>query len=102
MHFQISGNLLILAKKFINLYTFQVKTHDISKLKFIDFEELPLLIELSFNPTQVAFCENYIACMNKDSMHLFKISQTVARESANETNTNNDNEYNFICKYSAN
>ncbi|XP_018568137.1 uncharacterized protein LOC108908554 [Anoplophora glabripennis] len=93
---QISGNLLILAKKIINLYAFQVRTHDISKLKFIDFEELPLMIEVSFNPTQVALCENYIACINRDSMHLFKISQFNSRESTNESSTNNDNEFNFI------
>ncbi|KAJ8917277.1 hypothetical protein NQ315_002294 [Exocentrus adspersus] len=93
---QISGNLLILANKIVNVYAFQVRTHDISKLKFIDFKELPLSIELAFAPIQVEFCENYIACINKDSMHLFKILQSNSKESTNDSGTSNDNEFNFI------
>lgn len=57
------------------IYKFLVKTHDISKLKFIDFEEMSLILELSFKPTQIEICENYIACMNTSSLHLFTISQ---------------------------
>ncbi|KAJ8953684.1 hypothetical protein NQ314_007292 [Rhamnusium bicolor] len=97
---QISGNLLILSNKIINLYTFQIRTHDISKLRFIDFEELPLMIEVSFSPLQVAMSENYIACINKDSMHLFKVSQSTSRESVNELNASGENDFNFI--YSSN
>ncbi|XP_044260158.1 Hermansky-Pudlak syndrome 3 protein homolog [Tribolium madens] len=70
---QVSGNLFILSKRIINVYKFQVKTHDISKMRFIDFEEVGFYLELTFFPQQMAVCENYIACMNSDNMYLFKL-----------------------------
>ncbi|KAK4878889.1 hypothetical protein RN001_011395 [Aquatica leii] len=70
---QISGNLLIQSDKNLVIYGFQVKVHDISKLRFLDFEELPLCIEISFVPLKVMICENYIVCLNKDNVHMFKI-----------------------------
>lgn len=70
---QMSGNILIVANKQLTIYGYQVKVHDISKLRFIDFEELPYCIELCFRPNQVAFCENYIACINNTTMHMFRI-----------------------------
>lgn len=66
-------------------------------MRFIDFEELPLLIELCFNPLQVLMCENYIACMNKDTVHLFKILENDKKEN-NEMNDSMENDFNFICK----
>lgn len=57
------------------IYRFHVRTHDISKLRFIDFEELSLILELSFKPTQIQICENYIACMDNSNLHLFTITQ---------------------------
>nr|XP_023016560.1 uncharacterized protein LOC111505899 [Leptinotarsa decemlineata] len=92
---QTSGNLLILSNTVINLYSFQIKTHDISKMRFIDFEELPLLIELSFSPFHIAFCENYIACMNKDTLHFFKIIEHQGQDNE-ELNSSNETEFNFI------
>ncbi|XP_056637368.1 uncharacterized protein LOC130445640 isoform X1 [Diorhabda sublineata] len=91
---QISGNLLILSEKVINIYSFVVKTHDISKIKFVDFEEMPLLIELTFSPHHVAFCENYIACMSKDAFHLFKVFETDKRE-ASDLNICTQNDFSF-------
>ncbi|CAG9830670.1 unnamed protein product [Diabrotica balteata] len=92
---QISGNLLILSEKIINIYSFKIKTHDISKMRFVDFEELPLLIELSFAPYHVAFCENYIACMSKDTFHLFKVYEAVKRE-ASDLNLSGQNDFTFV------
>lgn len=92
---QVSGNLLILSEKFINIYSFQIKTHDISKMRFVDFEELPILIELSFNPYQVSFCENYIACMSKGAFYLFRISESVKRENS-ELNLCCETDFSYI------
>ncbi|XP_072381233.1 uncharacterized protein [Diabrotica undecimpunctata] len=92
---QISGNLLILSEKIINIYSFKIKTHDISKMRFVDFEELPLLIELSFAPYHVAFCENYIACMSKDTFHLFKVYEAVKRETS-DLNLSGQNDFTFV------
>ncbi|KAG5889875.1 hypothetical protein JTB14_018922 [Gonioctena quinquepunctata] len=92
---QVSGNLLILSDAIINIYTFHIKTHDISKMRFVDFEELPLFIELSFCPFHVAFCENYIACMNRDSLYLFKIIESTRKDNG-EINNSVENDFNFI------
>ncbi|KAB0791054.1 hypothetical protein PPYR_02854 [Photinus pyralis] len=70
---QISGNLLVQAGKTLFVYGFQVKTHDISKLRFLDFEELPLHVELAFVPLKITLCENYIACLNRNNIHMFKV-----------------------------
>lgn len=80
----ITGNLLILSKNLINIYKFKVKTHDISKMKFIDFDDIGLDIELTFDPTKIEMCENYIAAMNKDNMHLFKLCKRSSRDSSSK------------------
>lgn len=64
-------------------------------MKFIDFEELPLLIELAFSPLNISIVENYIAYNNKDSMHLFKITECMK-----EQNDAGDNDMSFLCEYS--
>nr|XP_022901998.1 Hermansky-Pudlak syndrome 3 protein homolog [Onthophagus taurus]XP_022901999.1 Hermansky-Pudlak syndrome 3 protein homolog [Onthophagus taurus]XP_022902000.1 Hermansky-Pudlak syndrome 3 protein homolog [Onthophagus taurus] len=90
---QISGNLIIQMNKSITIYTFEIKTHDISKLKFIDFEELPLTIDLCFYPREIHIAENYFACSNGDTFHMFKIVNKQQKEIliANELNS----EYSF-------
>lgn len=89
---QVSGNLIILADKIVNFYSFRVKTHDISKLKFVDFEEIPIMVQLSFAPTTIEMCENYVACTNKDSFHLFRIDDA-AKD--NTEPTSNDYEFQY-------
>lgn len=88
---QISGNIVIVANKQLTIYGFQVKVHDISKLRFIDFEELPFYVELCFRPNQVAICENYIACINNTTMHMFRI---IAKQP--NTNPTNENDVLFV------
>lgn len=63
-------------------------------MKFIDFEEIPILIELAFSPIHIYLCENYIAYHNKDSMHLFKIM-----ECKKEQNGVAEADMSFLCKY---
>ncbi|XP_017770886.1 PREDICTED: Hermansky-Pudlak syndrome 3 protein homolog isoform X2 [Nicrophorus vespilloides] len=70
---QISGNLLILSGKKLTVYKYVVRTHDISKLKFIDFEDAQFGFQLSFAPSHMAIAENYVACLNDNSMLLFRI-----------------------------
>ncbi|CAG9770856.1 unnamed protein product [Ceutorhynchus assimilis] len=70
---QVSGNLAILSNRLINIYKFQIRTHDISKLKFVDFDEMSIMIELSFLPFEIQMCENYLAAVGRDTMHMFRI-----------------------------
>lgn len=90
----MSGNLLVLSDNVVNIHKFQIRTHDISKMKFIDFEEQPLLIELAFSPLHISICENYIAYHNKNSMHLFKIMECMK-----EHNVIVENDMSYLCKY---
>ncbi|XP_064214386.1 BLOC-2 complex member HPS3 isoform X2 [Tribolium castaneum] len=87
---QVSGNLVILSNRIINVYKFQVKTHDISRMRFIDFEEMGFWLELTFFPQQMALCENYIACMNRDNMYLFKLV-----DEGGEGVTTGEHDFNF-------
>lgn len=80
------------------MHSFKIKVHDISKLKFIDFEELPLAIDLCFIPRQIDICENYIAAMNKDSMHMFRISTNVNKE-CNQTSNEQGCDFSFNCNF---
>lgn len=92
--FQVSGNLLILSDNVVNIHAFKIRTHDISKMKFIDFEEIPMLIELAFNPLYISICENYIGYHNKDSMHLFKIMECMKEQKCiGESDTS------FLCEF---
>lgn len=92
---QVSGNLFILSNRIINVYKFQVKTHDISRMRFIDFEEMGFCLEVAFFPQQMAVCENYVACMNRDSMHLFKLVYGDGRE----VGATGEQDFSFACKY---
>ncbi|KAK7788466.1 hypothetical protein R5R35_014523 [Gryllus longicercus] len=70
---QITGNLVLASQMTLTLYHFQVRTHDISRLKFIDFEESPVGLEISFVPWKLELCENVIACMSKESLHVLRV-----------------------------
>lgn len=75
---------------------FKIKVHDISKLKFIDFEELPITIELCFIPRQIDICENYIVAMSKDTLHMFRITTTTKDDLCNTSNEQ-ECDFSFNC-----
>lgn len=89
-HTQISGNVLIASNKSLTIYGFAIKSHDISKLRFIDFEESNISIELTFRPTQIAFAENYIACASNSTMHMFRIVTKAANSTQQVVDINGD------------
>jgi hypothetical protein len=55
------------------LYHFRVCTHDVSRLRFIDFEDSGVCVELSFSPSSLSLAEDIVACMAKDSVHVFRL-----------------------------
>ncbi|XP_076256729.1 uncharacterized protein LOC143194058 [Rhynchophorus ferrugineus] len=95
---QVSGNLAILSSHLINIFKFQIKTHDISKLKFADFEELPFLIELTFVPFEIQMCENYIAAVGRDTLHVFRVLTTndVIENNSGLNRRNTENDFTFL------
>ncbi|XP_025834263.1 Hermansky-Pudlak syndrome 3 protein isoform X2 [Agrilus planipennis] len=92
---QVSGNILILSANTLTVQLFHIKTHDISKLKFIDFEECPIQIELNFIPNEIAICENYIAYISRQSVHMFKIV-------SNDSTDNEDQNDALACGFGLN
>lgn len=84
---QVSGNILIGSHKTLVLYKFCVRTHDISKLKFIDFEE-SLTFEVSFCPSTISLCENLVSCLSKENFHVFKVIYKESNEGNNQVKKN--------------
>lgn len=59
--------------KTLTLYHFRVCTRDISRLRFIDFEESGVFVDLSFSPTSLSLAEDIIACMADKYVHVFRL-----------------------------
>lgn len=60
---------------------------------------MPFTIELSFRPTQVCICENYVACVNRDTMHMFEVV-AASNKDANEGMVDNsvvNGDFSFKC-----
>ena len=72
----MSGNILVGSHKTLVFYKFHIRTHDISKLRFIDFEET-LGLELSFCPSHVMLCEDLVSCISKENLHVFRVGLEV-------------------------
>ncbi|XP_069678464.1 BLOC-2 complex member HPS3 isoform X2 [Periplaneta americana] len=70
---QTTGNLLVASHKTLMLYHFHMRTHDISRLRFIDFEESGVCVELSFSPSWLSVAEDIIACMAQEYVHVFRL-----------------------------
>lgn len=45
-------------------------------MPFIDFNQLQMRLTLSFEPTMLEFSENYVACANTNSFHVFKLTKS--------------------------
>lgn len=61
------------SHKTLMLYHFRVCTHDVSRLRFIDFEDSGVYVELSFSPSSLSLAEDIIACMAEESVHVFRL-----------------------------
>ena len=87
----MTGNLIFAAEKSLVLFKFQNKIHDSSKLKFIDFDEIGLNIELSFSPTRLFLVENIICAMNSEFLHVLRISDTITQPKVIQKTNQNGN-----------
>ncbi|KAK9505659.1 hypothetical protein O3M35_009657 [Rhynocoris fuscipes] len=76
---QETGNILVCSQKTLFLYQRVTRTHDISRLKFLDFELWPVTLELSFAPIRLSMCEDLVAASNIDCVHVFRINKGFAR-----------------------
>lgn len=70
---QSTGNIAVACGISVTVFRFCHKTHDISKLRFIDFEEL-IELDMSFIVKEVAISEDLIGCVSESEAHVFQIT----------------------------
>ncbi|XP_027229784.1 BLOC-2 complex member HPS3 isoform X1 [Penaeus vannamei] len=70
---QSTGNIAVSCGISVTIFRFCHKTHDISKLKFIDFEEL-IELDMSFIVKEVAISEDLIGCVSESEAHIFQVT----------------------------
>lgn len=78
---QETGNILIACNTSLCLFQLVTKTHDISKMKFLDFELWPITLELSFVPSKIQMVEDIISVTNTRTIQVFRINKSVTKTS---------------------
>lgn len=68
---------MISSKNSLTIYKFVTLIHDISKVNFIDFEQMTMDLLLSFIPMRMQIIEDMIAVQNDEFLHVFKIKSVV-------------------------
>jgi hypothetical protein len=63
----------VASQKMLMLYHFHLRTHDISRLRVIDFEESGVYVELSLCPSSLSLAEDIIMCMAEEFVHVFRL-----------------------------
>ncbi|XP_037075317.1 uncharacterized protein LOC119096513 [Pollicipes pollicipes] len=71
---QRTGNLAVACGTQVTVHHFVMKTHDISRFKFCDLEELAQL-ELDFEVTELALCEELLVCTGADRLQLVQLKR---------------------------
>uniref|UniRef100_A0A0P4VX76 Uncharacterized protein n=1 Tax=Scylla olivacea TaxID=85551 RepID=A0A0P4VX76_SCYOL len=70
---QSTGNIAVACGISVTIFRFCEKTHDLSKVKFIDFEEY-MELDMSFIVKEVAMSEDLIGCISESEAHIFQIT----------------------------
>ncbi|XP_063220161.1 BLOC-2 complex member HPS3 [Bacillus rossius redtenbacheri] len=70
---QATGSILLSSENILMMFNFCVRTHDISHLKFIDFEESCTNFTINFVPMKLALCNNIVVAMGKECLHVFQV-----------------------------
>lgn len=100
---QETGNILIACNTSLCMFQLVSKTHDISKVKFLDFELWPITLELSFVPSKIQMVEDIISVTNTRTIQVFRINKSVTKSSdlGNPSNKQKNKEQNGNDKTSA-
>ena len=64
------------------IYKYSLKTQEMSKTKFIDFEDC-IHIFHNFIPMEVSIVEDVIGCLSKTELHVFKVKLMDANDEKN-------------------
>ncbi|KAG0721181.1 Hermansky-Pudlak syndrome 3 protein [Chionoecetes opilio] len=82
---QSTGNIAVACGISVTIFRFCEKTHDLSKVKFIDFEEY-MELDMSFIVKEVAMSEDLIGCISESEAHIFQITINSQYLKANSEN----------------
>ena len=67
-----TGNIAVASGMNVSIFKYILKTHDISKQKFMDFDEM-LELDLAFVVKEVAISEDLIGCVSETEAHVFQL-----------------------------
>lgn len=70
---QSTGNIAVASGMSVTIFRFCHKTHDISKHRFIDFEEI-MELDMSFIVKEVSISEDIIGCVSESEVHVFQLA----------------------------
>lgn len=57
----------------LSIFRMVIKTHDISRLRFLDFETWPISIELKFNICDLQIEQDIVAVFGEKRIQVFQI-----------------------------
>ena len=77
-----TGNFMVAAVNVLVIYKYSLKTQEVSRTKFIDFEDC-IHIFHNFIPKEITLIEDVIGCLNKTEVHVFKVKLVDANDEKN-------------------
>ena len=77
-----TGNFMVAAVNVLVIYKYSLKTQEVSRTKFIDFED-SIHIFHNFIPKEISLIEDVIGCLNNVEVHVFKVKLVDANDEKN-------------------
>ena len=73
---------MVAAVNVLVIYKYSLKTQEVSRTKFIDFED-SIHIFHNFIPKEISLIEDVIGCLNNVEVHVFKVKLVDANDEKN-------------------
>uniref|UniRef100_A0A2S2QZG9 BLOC-2 complex member HPS3 N-terminal domain-containing protein n=1 Tax=Sipha flava TaxID=143950 RepID=A0A2S2QZG9_9HEMI len=84
---QETGNIIIASKCILSIFRMVIKTHDISRLRFLDFDTWPMVINLKFNVYNLQIEQDIVAVFGEQKIQVFQILKDIKKNSDWSSNT---------------
>ncbi|XP_026822959.1 uncharacterized protein LOC113560996 [Rhopalosiphum maidis] len=78
---QETGNIVIASKCILSIFRMVIKTHDISRLRFLDFDTWPMIMNLKFNVCDLQIEQDIVAVFGEKRVQVFQIIKDVKKMS---------------------
>ncbi|XP_050520386.1 uncharacterized protein LOC126893890 [Daktulosphaira vitifoliae] len=72
---QETGNIAVAYGTTLNIFRMVIKTHDVSRLKFLDFDIWTMAVDLSFNVCDVQIEQDILAVVGDRRVQIFRIQK---------------------------